>query len=154
MSGRLIGVVGPSGVGKDSVMRALSEAVPDLALVWRVITGVPKLGGEDFGSVSLPKFERREAAGAFCLTWRAHGLHYGIPGDVRLRVAMGSMMLVNLSRNALGLAACTVPELVVLHLTVSPRLLARRLIAGGGWMRQRSDDDLRAASLHLGTTSR
>ncbi|MGB0905008.1 MAG: phosphonate metabolism protein/1,5-bisphosphokinase (PRPP-forming) PhnN, partial [Mangrovicoccus sp.] len=38
MTGRFIAVVGPSGVGKDSVMAGLMERRPDLLLAKRVIT--------------------------------------------------------------------------------------------------------------------
>ena len=51
--GRLIAVVGPSGVGKDSVMAGLHGAIPDLHLVRRVITRAPDLGGEDYDAVSV-----------------------------------------------------------------------------------------------------
>lgn len=131
MTGRLIGVVGPSGVGKDTVMQALSEVVPDLLLVRRVITRDPKLGGEDFEAVDPAEFDRREAAGAFCLSWEAHGLHYGIPDGVRLKVGMGSDMLVNLSRTALEPAAQIFPNFVVLNIIASPQTLKQRLAARG-----------------------
>ena len=54
--GRLIGVVGPSGAGKDSVMEALVARRPDLHRVRRVITRPETAGGEAF---------RRNFPGAF-----------------------------------------------------------------------------------------
>ena len=42
-AGRMIAVVGPSGVGKDSVMAGLLEARPALRRVRRVITRAPVL---------------------------------------------------------------------------------------------------------------
>ena len=38
MTGLLVGVVGPSGVGKDTIMAAISEAAPEFGIVRRVIT--------------------------------------------------------------------------------------------------------------------
>ena len=73
-AGALVGVVGPSGVGKDSVMQALVAARPDLRLVQRVITRPETAGGEPFEGVSEAEFARRRAAGDFCaLLARATG---------------------------------------------------------------------------------
>ena len=131
MTGRLIGVVGPSGVGKDTLMRALSEASPDLAPVRRVITRAPELGGEDYEAVSEEVFERRRREGAFCVHWRAHGLRYGIPELVRLRVGKGEELLVNLSRNVLSDVAAVFSRFTVLNMTASPETLAERLAGRG-----------------------
>ena len=46
--GRLIGVVGPSGVGKDTVMAALAAARPGLHVVRRCITRSEEMAGECF----------------------------------------------------------------------------------------------------------
>ena len=54
--GRLIAGVGPSGVGKDSVMQGVAEVMPQLHLVRRVITRAPGLGGEDYDAVSEAQF--------------------------------------------------------------------------------------------------
>lgn len=65
--GRLIAVVGPSGVGKDSVMAGIHEAMPRLHLVRRVITRAPELGGEDYDAVSDEQFAALLRDGAFAV---------------------------------------------------------------------------------------
>lgn len=131
MSGRLIAVVGPSGVGKDSLIGAMAAERPELGVVRRVISRAPELGGEDFEPVSEARFAELKANGAFCLDWGAHGLRYGIPRRVADDVATGADRLCNLSRGVLGLAAEVFPRLVVLNVTASPETLARRLKGRG-----------------------
>ena len=127
--GRLIAVVGPSGVGKDSVMTGIHEAIPATHLVRRVITRDSELGGEDFDPVSEQEFEALAANGAFAIHWRAHGLSYGIPINVRYHLGKGRDCLANLSRQSLSEAAKVFPGLLVLNLTASPEVLALRLAA-------------------------
>ncbi|MBP0484434.1 phosphonate metabolism protein/1,5-bisphosphokinase (PRPP-forming) PhnN [Sagittula salina] len=131
MSGRLIAVVGPSGVGKDSVMQGIAQAGPGIGLVRRVITRDPQAGGEDCLAVPPERFETMRQAGAFCLHWQAHGLHYGIPADLRAQVAAGAVLLVNLSRAVLSEAQRLFPGLLVLELTAAPEVLAGRLAGRG-----------------------
>lgn len=129
--GRLIAVVGPSGVGKDSVMEGLKAAIPALHLVRRTITRAPGLGGEDYTPVTPAQFEDMAATGAFALHWGAHALRYGIPASVRERLSEGTDCLANLSRSALLEAASTFDRLIVLNITATPQTLARRLAARG-----------------------
>ena len=137
MTGRLIGVVGPSGVGKDSVMRAMAANVTGFILVRRVITREPGAGGEDYESVTEAEFEQRRLAGAFCLDWEAHGLRYGIPRTVLNRVAKGEDVLVNLSRDVLRDIKAIFPRVTILNITASPETLAERLEQRG---RETPDD--------------
>lgn len=127
--GRLIAVVGPSGVGKDSVMAGIHAAMPGLHLVRRVITRAPGLGGEDYDAVSVAHFEDMVKNGAFAAHWGAHGLFYGIPITVKYQLNKGTDCLVNFSRSALAEAAEVFPRFVVLNVTAKPETLARRLIA-------------------------
>ncbi|MEM7318842.1 MAG: phosphonate metabolism protein/1,5-bisphosphokinase (PRPP-forming) PhnN [Pseudomonadota bacterium] len=139
MTGRLIGVVGPSGVGKDSLMRAISEAMPKYGIVRRVITRAPGLGGEDYESVDATDFALRKAKGAFCIDWQAHGLWYGIPHSTRIRVEAGEVLMVNLSRSVLTVAAYAFRNFTVLNLTARPEVLEQRLTSRG----RESPDDIR-----------
>lgn len=131
MSGRLFGVVGPSGVGKDTVMAALQEAVPNLHVSNRVITRASNAGGEVFLSVRAAEFVTMAAAGEFALWWTAHGLSYGIPSSVEEVLAGGQDVLVNLSRNVLHEAAERFQRFEVISLTAPREVLAARLAARG-----------------------
>jgi ribose 1,5-bisphosphokinase len=130
MSG-LFAIVGPSGVGKDTLMEAARARDPRVHLVRRVITRPAQAGGEDFESISEADFARRLDAGDFVLHWRAHGLSYGIPAEVRGMLAAGRPVLFNGSRAALGEAVRAFPELKVIHVTARPEVLRQRLLARG-----------------------
>ncbi|WP_109467813.1 phosphonate metabolism protein/1,5-bisphosphokinase (PRPP-forming) PhnN [Albibacillus kandeliae] len=131
MAGRLFAVVGPSGVGKDTLMTAARQARPGLTLVRRVITRPAEAGGEDFESVTPQVFEARLRNGDFVLHWQAHGLSYGIPKGVHSVLASGRDALFNGSRAMLDEAARAFPGLHVLHITAKPEVLAERLAARG-----------------------
>ncbi len=127
----VIAVVGPSGVGKDSVMAALAARDPGFRIQRRVITRPEAAGGEVFTGVTPETFTRMAAAGAFALSWQAHGLSYGIPVEMYDLRKGARAVLVNLSRGALDAAQARVDDLVVLSLTAEPQVLADRLTARG-----------------------
>ena len=131
MSGRIFAVVGPSGVGKDTLMEAARAARPDVHLVRRVVTRAGDAEGEDYRPVTLAEFARLREAGAFALSWEAHGLSYGIPVEAAERAARGEVVLFNGSRAMLGAAAEAFPGLRVLHVTARPEVLRARLAARG-----------------------
>ncbi|MEM1076483.1 MAG: phosphonate metabolism protein/1,5-bisphosphokinase (PRPP-forming) PhnN [Pseudomonadota bacterium] len=130
-TGRLIAVVGPSGVGKDSVMCGLVQEMPRLHLVQRTITRAPDLGGEDYVPVSVSRFHELAESGAFAVHWGAHGLFYGIPQRVSDQLDQGTDCLANFSRSALLAGAEAFPSFVVLNITAKPDTLAARLTARG-----------------------
>lgn len=125
--GALIAVVGPSGVGKDSVMEGICVSLPDIYRVKRVITRAPELGGEDFKAVSVDEFDTLATNGAFAIHWGAHDLRYGLPVEIREKLASGRNCLANFSRKALSEAAAIFPRFLVLNITASPETLAKRL---------------------------
>ncbi|MEP3919652.1 phosphonate metabolism protein/1,5-bisphosphokinase (PRPP-forming) PhnN [Ascidiaceihabitans sp.] len=129
--GRFIAVVGPSGVGKDSVMAGLAAADPALHLVRRTITRTPELGGEDYDSVSVAKFNEMAKAGHFAIHWGAHELQYAIPAHVRMVLAEGRDCLANFSRSALLAGDAGFARFCVLNITAQSKTLAARLVARG-----------------------
>lgn len=133
----IFAVVGPSGAGKDTLIRGALAARPDLRLVRRVITRPTEAGGEDFEGVSAQEFLLRRERGEFALHWEAHGLSYGIP---KSQVEGPGDVIFNGSRAALPLAADVFPDLRVIVVTAPDAVLAARLAARG----RESEDDIRS----------
>ncbi|WP_090215673.1 phosphonate metabolism protein/1,5-bisphosphokinase (PRPP-forming) PhnN [Epibacterium ulvae] len=126
--GPVIAVVGPSGVGKDSLMLALAQAEPRLSLLKRVITRTPDAGGEEYQAVSEAVFQDLQETGAFALHWQAHGLYYGLPAaDLQRQRCEGGGVLVNFSRAVLLEAQALFDPFVVFSVTATPDVLAARL---------------------------
>jgi phosphonate metabolism protein PhnN/1,5-bisphosphokinase (PRPP-forming) len=129
----LVGVVGPSGAGKDTLLdgaRAALAGDPAFLFARRVITRPADAGGEAHEAVTEQAFAALRAAGALALWWRAHGLHYGISAGIADEIASGRVVVANLSRAVLPEAASRFP-LRVLHVTAPMPLRAARLAARG-----------------------
>ena len=82
MRGRLIVVSGPSGAGKDTLIQAALEALPELALIASATTRCPREGevdGKDHVFLSRTEFERWIEEDRF-LEWAEYsGNLYGTP---------------------------------------------------------------------------
>ncbi len=129
----LILVVGPSGAGKDTLINGARAALADnprYRFVRRIITRPGDMGEEAHESVTEKEFELRREAGDFALTWRAHGLHYGIPADIAMDLARGRVVIVNVSRAVVAEAAERYPVSVI-EVSAPADVLARRLAARG-----------------------
>ncbi|MGF1454563.1 MAG: phosphonate metabolism protein/1,5-bisphosphokinase (PRPP-forming) PhnN [Alphaproteobacteria bacterium] len=132
--GTLFLVVGPSGAGKDTLMdgaRAILSACPRFRFARRVITRGAAAGGEDHDAVTPEEFSDLEAAGAFCLSWSAHGLSYGVPAGAARDIAAGRHVVVNVSRRVIGEAQARFSPLETILVTASRDVLAQRLAARG-----------------------
>lgn len=103
----------------------------------RIITRDAVAGAEDHDSLTLDAFERAEAAGQFALSWRAHGLAYGIPAAIRADLAGGRMVVANVSRCVIAAAEAMGNPVAVLHVTARPEILAERIARRG---RESADD--------------
>ena len=128
----LLLIVGPSGAGKDTLINGARAALAGhrVRFVRRVITRAAEGGEEEHDTVTEQAFELRRAAGEFALTWRAHGLHYGIPADIGADLAAGRVVVANVSRAVVAEAAERYPVRVV-EVSAPADVLARRLAARG-----------------------
>ena len=124
-------VVGPSGAGKDALIRAARFARPDILVPTRAITRPADAGGEDHEAVTEAEFARRAGAGDFALWWRAHGLGYGVPREIDAALAAGRPVLVNVSRAVIDEARARYAPLRVLRIDAPRAVLAARIAARG-----------------------
>jgi ribose 1,5-bisphosphokinase len=131
MRGTLFLVVGPSGAGKDTLIARAAAARRDLLVPRRAVTRPAEAGGEEIESMGEAEFAAAEAAGAFMLSWRAHGLAYGVPAAAAVALAEGRDVLVNVSRAAIGEARRRFAPVRVIAVEASPEARARRLAARG-----------------------
>ncbi len=133
----IFAIVGPSGAGKDTLIRCVLAARPDLRLIRRAITRPTEAGGEDFEGVTPEDFAHRQKRGDFALDWEAHGLSYGIP---KAQITGPGDMIFNGSRAALPFATKIFPGLRVILVTAPDIILAARLAARG----RETGEDIRA----------
>ncbi len=133
-NGSFIAVVGPSGAGKDSVMRFAHDSLADdlrVHFIRRVITRPRDGVGEDHLPADDVQFETMRRSGGFALHWQAHGNSYGIPVEADAMVAQGHVVIANLSRTVLAELPRRYRRPLVVEITAAPEILARRIAARG-----------------------
>ncbi|MHB2210466.1 phosphonate metabolism protein/1,5-bisphosphokinase (PRPP-forming) PhnN [Methylobacterium sp. CM6257] len=144
MPGCLVLVVGPSGAGKDTLIRLARAALSDdprYAFPRRLVTRPPS-ADEDNDQIDEAVFAQGCATGRFTLSWRAHGLGYALPAEAGRLAADGHVVVCNVSRRIVAEARMTCPRVSVVEITAPPAILAQRLSA-----RNRPEDGDLAARL-------
>jgi ribose 1,5-bisphosphokinase len=131
--GTLILVVGPSGAGKDTLIEAARQHFRGDARVQFPLRVITRGGqaGERHIALSERDFLECEKQGCFCLSWRAHGLFYGVPAETLDVLTAGGSIVVNVSRGMITKARAMWLHTRVAHVTASPQVLWSRLIARG-----------------------
>jgi len=140
--GTLFLVVGPSGAGKDSVIAGARKTLSGderFAFARRTITRPAAAGGEDHIETTPAECAIQQAAGALCLYWQAHGLHYGISRSCGDDIANRHCVVANVSRSVIDTARRRFPRVRVINVTAPPDVLAERLASRG----RESIDDIR-----------
>ena len=130
----LILVAGPSGAGKDSLMMGAADRLagdPRFHFARRVVTRPVQPGGEAHDSIAPERFVALEQDGFFLLSWRAHGLAYGVPRDLDSRRRNGVAVIANVSRSVIEAARRQWSPVAVIVVTAPTGQLAERLAARG-----------------------
>ncbi|MEU0500809.1 guanylate kinase [Nocardia sp. NPDC005998] len=147
--GRLVVLVGPSAVGKSTVVRCVRERLPQLVFSVSATTRAPRPGevdGRDYRFVSRQEFDAMIEAGEL-LEWAdIHGglQRSGTPAEpVRTAMAAGLPVLVEVDLEGARSVRKAIPEALLVFLappswdelvsrltsrgTESPEVIARRL---------------------------
>ena len=132
MSGLWVFVCGPSGAGKDSVIRWAAEHLAvqqDIVFARRMITRAAQ-PGSDHEPVTPQQFAHLIDSCGLAWRWEAHGFHYGIGAHYAAEVAAGRVVVVNGSReHARALPAAT--KVRVVNILADVLQLAARLAQRG-----------------------
>lgn len=127
---RLLVVVGPSGAGKDTVLRRWRErlgADPRIDFLQRWITRPADPAGEAHHPVSADEFAALRDGDHLAFHWTAHGLHYGVPRERLARLQRGGWAVLNGSRQHLAALRAQAPGCRVVEITAPAPLLEQRL---------------------------
>ncbi|MGD0634959.1 MAG: phosphonate metabolism protein/1,5-bisphosphokinase (PRPP-forming) PhnN [Beijerinckiaceae bacterium] len=142
--GRFILVVGPSGAGKDTLIRlaqAASEGNANIVFPQRIVTRDASLS-ENNSPMSPGQFFAARARGDFAVQWEAHGLHYGLPRSIIDEIRAGRTVVANVSRTIIESVRHVFANVTVILVTAPPDVLAGRVA-----VRARASDGPLAARL-------
>jgi ribose 1,5-bisphosphokinase len=131
--GPFVCVTGPSGVGKDTLIRVTRAELgtrPEFLFPRRWITRPPS-DFEDHEPLSPGEFQAGVRAGLFALHWEAHGLGYAIDSSVEPALAEGRIVVCNISRAAVGAARLRFPLMKLVAITAPEPIIAGRLVERG-----------------------
>ena len=129
--GCLVYVMGPSGAGKDTLIDYARARVDPARVIFarRFITRPAGAGGENHIMLSEKEFDARRDAGLFALTWKSHGLWYGIGVEIDAWLARGLAVVVSGSRAAWPMAQARYSNLRGLVVDAPAEIRAARLTA-------------------------
>ncbi|MBB4396009.1 phosphonate metabolism protein/1,5-bisphosphokinase (PRPP-forming) PhnN [Bradyrhizobium sp. ERR14] len=129
--GRLVLVVGPSGAGKDTLLRLAQAACADdhdIVFPRRIVTRESS-ADEDNVALGPDEFRRACEHGDFAVHWDAHGHSYALPLDINDDIRAGRTVVANVSRTVIGALRQAYADIVVVAITAPPDVLAARLAA-------------------------
>jgi ribose 1,5-bisphosphokinase len=132
--GSLVLVVGPSGVGKDTLIAGARHALDSdkrFVFVRRLVTRHADVEIEDHDSLDPETFQQMDEAGRFALSWDAHNLRYALPLSLDTDLALGKTVVANVSRHVVPEAIERYPSSAVVLITAEISCRAERLIKRG-----------------------
>lgn len=132
-TGTLFYVVGPSGVGKDTLLDLAKKALKnsDVRFPKRYITRSKEAGGEDHIPISKEGFLRKVEDSFFSLWWQSHDNYYGITNHINSFLAQGLNVVINGSRGYHDKALKIYPNMKTVLITASEDTIRERLTKRG-----------------------
>jgi phosphonate metabolism protein PhnN/1,5-bisphosphokinase (PRPP-forming) len=131
---RIFLIVGNSGSGKDSLIKAVQDRWPadrpPIKVPQRYITRPPH-ETEPFISVTENEFLKLRAEGKLLLEWHIYGLYYGVPKEVLDWEKQGHVVIINVSRNVIPEARKLIPGVKVIFVHVPFEITMNRVKSRG-----------------------
>ena len=129
-------ISGPSGVGKDAVVRRLQSLRPDLHMVVTATDRAPRPGerdGVDYHFLTTREFERMIADGELVEHAVVYGQYKGIPKQqIRDKLAMNTDVILRLDVQGAATVRKMMPDAAFVFVAAeSEAALARRLASRG-----------------------
>ncbi len=152
--GNLFIISGPSGAGKGTLVRELSDRVTDAWVSVSVTTRVPRpreVEGRDYLFVSSDEFERLAASDGLLEWAQVHGNRYGTPRmAVESMIAAGRQVILEIDPQGAFQVKSYLPESVLVFI-MPPSLeeLQRRLVGRGSETKAQVETRLATAKREL-----
>lgn len=128
-TGRLFFIVGPSGAGKDTLLRWVERHLPDdadIVFARRTITR-PAHSSELHEAADVDTFWRCASTGHFSMVWQAHDLCYGIPRGIEADLKAGRDVIVNGSREYVPQLRQLFPQAQVIWIEADAEQIRQRI---------------------------
>jgi guanylate kinase len=133
---RVFVITGPSGVGKGTLIRGLTERIPGLQLSVSATTRAPRPGerdGVDYYFLTREEFERRVRAGDFVEHADYAGRRYGtLRSELERRARAGEAVVLEIEVQGARQVRAAVPDAVLVFIAPpSAQALRERLLGRG-----------------------
>lgn len=128
--GTLFFMVGPSGSGKDTLLRWLAAQLPaasNIVFARRIITR-PADDNEASEYLDETTFWQAAAAGEFAMQWQANGLCYAIRRGIDADLQAGRDVIVNGSRQYIAQLRQAYPSAQVIWIEAGIEQIRRRIV--------------------------
>jgi guanylate kinase len=147
-------ITGPSGVGKGTLIRMLSERLPELTLSTSATTRAPREGeedGVDYYFLSADEFAQRADANEFVEHASYSGNRYGtLRSEVERRLSEGESVVLEIEVQGARQVRAAMPEAVLVFITPpDPTSLRARLEGRGTDTDEAILERLRTAEIEL-----
>ncbi len=147
-------ITGPSGVGKGTLIRALRERLPALALSVSATTRAPRAGecdGIDYHFLTRERFAERVAAGDFVEHAEYSGNRYGtLRAELERLTGAGVPVVLEIEVQGARQIRSSLPEAVAVFIAPpSPETLRTRLVGRGTDHPEQIDARLATAEAEL-----
>ncbi len=129
----IIAVVGPSGAGKDTLLRLASKELAendDIVFLRRYITRKPDASEDNF-FLDDYTFGFLKSRDFFVSSWQAHQNLYGIARHSFEQASPATTFICSVSRGAVADFEALCPQTATIEITARPEVVARRLRARG-----------------------